>query len=58
MRLGSLARLSEIPGLQRIVVTNYPKVMTDDLLQAARPAEVARYLHVPAQSGSDAVCSR
>jgi tRNA-2-methylthio-N6-dimethylallyladenosine synthase len=48
--------LHEIDGIQRIkFVTNYPKDMTDDLLAAVRDLpKCAKYLHVPAQSGSDA----
>lgn len=55
-----LARLHEIEGLQRLkFVTNYPKDMTDDLLQAIRDLpKVSHYLHVPAQSGSDEVLKR
>ena len=40
-------------------VTNFPLDMTDDLLQAIRDLpKVARYLHVPAQSGCDLVLKR
>ena len=58
MRLSDLLeRLSELPGLVRLkFVTNFPNDMTDDLLQAVRDLpRVARYLHVPAQSGCDEV---
>ena len=50
-----LARLNEIAGLRRIkFVTNYPRHMTDDLLQAVRDLpKVTPYLHVPVQSGSN-----
>ena len=57
---GKLYRLSDLLGLihetdgiDRIkFVTNYPRDMSDDLLQAVRDLpKVARYLHVPAQSG-------
>jgi tRNA-2-methylthio-N6-dimethylallyladenosine synthase len=50
-----LARLNEIGGLRRIkFVTNYPRHMTDDLLQAVRDlSKVSPYLHVPVQSGSN-----
>ncbi len=50
-----LARLNEIEGLRRIkFVTNYPRHMTDDLLQAVRDLQkVSPYLHVPVQSGSN-----
>ncbi len=52
--------LHEIPGLARIkFITNFPNDMTDDLLQAVRDLpRVARYLHVPAQSGCDEVLGR
>ena len=55
-----LADLQEVDGLERIkFVTNYPKDMTDDLLQAVSDLpKVSPYLHVPAQSGSDAVLQR
>ncbi len=50
-----LARLNEIDGLRRIkFVTNYPRHMSDDLLQAVRDLpKVSPYLHVPVQSGSN-----
>jgi tRNA-2-methylthio-N6-dimethylallyladenosine synthase len=52
--------LHEIDGLARIkFVTNYPKDMTDDLLDAvAELPKCAKYLHVPAQSGSNRVLGR
>ncbi len=55
-----LAQLHEIDGIERLkFVTNYPKDMTDDLLQAVRDLKkVSHYLHVPAQSGSDDVLKR
>lgn len=55
-----LERLSRIAGLRRIkFVTNHPKHMTDDLLQAVRDLPpVCSYLHVPAQSGSDRILAR
>jgi len=55
-----LAELHEIDGLERLkFVTNYPKDMTDDLLHAVRDLpKCSPYLHVPAQSGSDAVLKR
>src|SRR5262245_55742699 len=55
-----LAELHEIEGLARLkFVTNYPKDMTDDLLAAVRDLEkVSSYLHVPAQSGSNAILKR
>ncbi|MBM84373.1 MAG: tRNA (N6-isopentenyl adenosine(37)-C2)-methylthiotransferase MiaB [Planctomycetaceae bacterium] len=57
---GQLYRLSELlelihdtDGIERIkFVTNYPRDMTVDLLEAVRDLKkVSRYLHVPAQSG-------
>lgn len=55
-----LAKLHDTPGFERIkFVTNFPNDMTDDLLQAVRDLpRVARYLHVPAQSGCDEVLKR
>jgi tRNA-2-methylthio-N6-dimethylallyladenosine synthase len=55
-----LAELHEIPGIARIkFVTNYPKDMTNDLLAAVRDLpKVSKYLHVPVQSGSDAILAR
>ncbi len=50
-----LEALHEIEGIDRLkFVTNFPKDMTDDLLQAVRDLpRCCPYLHVPAQSGSD-----
>ncbi len=55
-----LYRLHDIEGLQRIkFVTNYPKDMTTDLLEAVRDLpKVSPYLHVPLQSGSNQVLQR
>jgi tRNA-2-methylthio-N6-dimethylallyladenosine synthase len=55
-----LYSLSEIDGIQRLkFVTNYPKDMSDDLLQAVRDLpKCSPYLHVPAQSGSNDVLTR
>ncbi|OWK45144.1 tRNA (N6-isopentenyl adenosine(37)-C2)-methylthiotransferase MiaB [Fimbriiglobus ruber] len=55
-----LARMHDTPGLERIkFVTNYPKDMTDDLLDAVHELpKVCKYLHVPVQSGCDEVLSR
>jgi tRNA-2-methylthio-N6-dimethylallyladenosine synthase len=55
-----LYRLHEIEGLARLkFVTNFPKDMTDDLLAAVRDLpKCSPYLHVPAQSGSNAVLKR
>ena len=50
----------DIEGIERMkFVTNYPKDMTDELLQAVRDLpKCSPYLHVPAQSGSNAVLKR
>ncbi len=55
-----LYRLHEIEGLARLkFVTNFPKDMTDELLQAVRDLpKCSPYLHVPAQSGSNEVLRR
>ncbi len=55
-----LYRLHDIAGLARLkFVTNFPKDMTDDLLAAVRELpKCSPYLHVPAQSGSNAVLKR
>ncbi len=50
-----LALVHETSGIERLkFVTNYPKDMTTDLLEAIRDLpKVARYLHVPLQHGCD-----
>lgn len=55
-----IAAMHETPGLERIkFVTNYPKDMTDDLLDVVRELpKVVKYLHVPVQSGCDEVLKR
>ncbi len=55
-----LATLSPLAGLRRLrFVTSHPIDFGDDILQAMRDlANVCPYLHVPAQSGSDAVLAR
>lgn len=55
-----IAAMHDTPGLERIkFVTNFPKDMGDDLLDAVRELpKVVKYLHVPAQSGCDAVLQR
>ncbi|MCH5375794.1 MAG: tRNA (N6-isopentenyl adenosine(37)-C2)-methylthiotransferase MiaB [Planctomycetes bacterium] len=52
-----LYQLHGIEGIQRLkFVTNYPKDMTPDLLQAARDLpKCSHYLHVPLQSGSNRI---
>ena len=55
-----LYKLHDIDGIERLkFVTNYPKDMTDDLLDAvATLPKCSPYLHVPAQSGSNEVLAR
>ena len=50
----------EVPGLERIrFVTSYPRDFGNDVLQVLRDGErFCRYLHVPAQSGSDRVLAK
>ena len=52
--------IHEIEGICRIkFVTNYPKDMTVELLRTVRDLpKCSPYLHVPAQSGSDAILAR
>jgi tRNA-2-methylthio-N6-dimethylallyladenosine synthase len=52
-----LARLSEIPGLERLrYTTSHPRDMSDDLIAAHRNLpRLMPYLHLPVQSGSDRV---
>jgi tRNA-2-methylthio-N6-dimethylallyladenosine synthase len=52
-----LARLAEVPGLARLrYTTSHPRDMDEELIAAHRdfPA-VMPYLHLPVQSGSDAI---
>jgi len=58
--LDLLERLSAVGGIQRVrFVTSYPGDFTDDILQAMRDLpKVCEYLHIPVQSGSDAVLER
>ena len=55
-----LLRIHDTPGIERIkFVTNFPRDMGDDLLDAVRDLPKAcKYLHVPAQSGCDDVLKR
>lgn len=57
---GLLEQLHEIDGIRRLkFVTNYPKDMNERLLTTVRDLpKCSPYLHVPAQSGSDAVLKR
>ncbi len=52
-----LERIHDTEGIERIkFVTNYPKDMTTDLLEAIRDLpKCSHYLHVPLQSGCDDV---
>jgi tRNA-2-methylthio-N6-dimethylallyladenosine synthase len=55
-----LARIHDTPGIERIkFVTNFPRDMSDDLLDAVRDLpKVCKYLHVPVQSGCNDVLKR
>jgi tRNA-2-methylthio-N6-dimethylallyladenosine synthase len=55
-----LGKLHDIEGIRRLkFVTNYPKHVTTDLLEAVRDLpKVSPYLHIPAQSGANAVLQR
>ncbi len=55
-----ISKMHDTAGLERIkFVTNYPRDMTDDLLDAVRELpKVCKYLHVPVQSGCDEVLKR
>lgn len=50
----------QVPGIQRLrFVTSYPRDFGDDVLAVmAEAPRICRYLHVPAQSGSDTVLKR
>lgn len=51
-----LARIhDEVPGIQRLrFVTSYPRDFGDDVLEVIRDhPRICRYVHVPAQTGSD-----
>ena len=54
-----LARVAAIDGVRRLrFVTSHPLDFGDDILQAMRDLpNVCRYIHMPAQSGSDAMLS-
>ena len=54
---GLVAELSRIEGIERLrYTTSHPRDMTDDLIAAhAENPKLMPYLHLPVQSGSDAV---
>ena len=55
-----LEHIHDVDGILRLkFVTNFPKDMSDDLLQAVRDLpKCAQYLHVPAQSGCNEMLKR
>ncbi len=55
-----LARVADVPGIERVrFVTSFPGDFTDDIFEAMRDIpEVCEYLHLPVQSGSDAILKR
>jgi tRNA-2-methylthio-N6-dimethylallyladenosine synthase len=55
-----LQMVQDVPGIERVkFVTNFPKDMTDDVLDAVRDLpKICKYLHVPVQSGCDEVLKR
>ncbi len=55
-----LARVHDTPGIERVkFITNFPRDMSDDLLDAVRELpKVCPYLHVPAQHGDNDVLKR
>src|SRR5436309_1228114 len=55
-----LLAVHDTPGVERIkFVTNFPRDMGDDLLDAVRELpKVCKYLHVPAQHGDDEILKR
>ena len=55
-----IAKLADVDGLERIrYVTSYPSDFTDDMIAMHRDIpKVMPYLHLPVQSGSDAVLKK
>ncbi len=55
-----LEQVAAVDGIERVrFVTSYPGDFTDDILDVMRDVpEVCEYLHIPVQSGSDAVLQR
>src|SRR5262249_54771958 len=55
-----IRRLAKIDGLQRIrYTTSHPRDMSEDLIQAhVEEEKLMPYLHLPVQSGSDAILKK
>ncbi|HEY3169364.1 MAG TPA: tRNA (N6-isopentenyl adenosine(37)-C2)-methylthiotransferase MiaB [Thermoanaerobaculia bacterium] len=55
-----LSRASQVPGLRRLrFLTSHPRFLDDSMIEAiAAGGNVAPYLHLPAQSGSDRILYR
>jgi tRNA-2-methylthio-N6-dimethylallyladenosine synthase len=55
-----LDRVAEVAGLERVrYVTSHPRHFSDEIIDVlARHTNLSRYLHLPAQSGSDVVLKR
>ncbi|MBI2931153.1 MAG: tRNA (N6-isopentenyl adenosine(37)-C2)-methylthiotransferase MiaB [Planctomycetes bacterium] len=54
---GLLRRVHEVPGLRRLrFITSHPSFVRESLIEAMRELpRVCKYVHMPSQSGSDAV---
>ena len=57
---GLIRRVSDVPGIRRIrFITSHPSFMREPIIEALRDVPKAcKYVHMPAQSGSDAVLKR
>ena len=57
---GLIRRVSDVPGIRRIrFITSHPSFMREPIIEALRDLPKAcKYVHMPAQSGSDAVLKR
>lgn len=57
---GLLGQVNSVEGLRRIrFITNHPRDMSEDILRAVGELDkVCEHIHMPAQSGSDAVLGR
>lgn len=55
-----LRRVNDVPGIDRIrFTTSHPKDISDELISAvASLSKVAKHIHLPVQSGADAVLKR